>query len=394
MKTSYKVYITSKESDIDKRNTYYQHIIAHYGIPSVHTDVYCQGFRCDVHYKPGFLKFVIEKMEQICLKHPSATFYFYSQKLAHLVKNEAVNLGEHILFINDYDLIYNLDDKITSRIWIKEFANIIPFCLVGLNELDDLSKLHCLWPNTKKFVMQHTISCGGEGTYIFNSSDQIFNAANELSSNTFYIVSPYLEDSTTISCNLVVYESETIVLPPGKSCDSHNNTNDFYRPIYSGIDFSVLSTLPKCMLSEIYEISILLGRKLANMGYRGICGVDYIIQNHNVYIIELNPRYLGSSFIIDKALLDNNLPPLAFFQEDAFINTRPISQHKEKLEHLSVNYKSHMFSYNELFRQQEFNNIVKNPPITWQILRDGLDYTIPLAQYEKDTYLFRAIEKL
>lgn len=49
------------------------------------------------------------------------------------------------------------------------------------------------------------------------------------------------------------------------------------------------------------------------MGYRGVCGIDFVIDDSNVSILEVNPRFLGSSFIINTTLADENLPSLAFF---------------------------------------------------------------------------------
>lgn len=57
------------------------------------------------------------------------------------------------------------------------------------------------------------------------------------------------------------------------------------------------------------------------MGYRGVCGIDFVIDDSNVSILEVNPRFLDSSFIINTTLADENLPSLAFFHLAAFQNT-------------------------------------------------------------------------
>ena len=102
MKQVYRVYVASKESDIDIRNTYYQHKIVYYGCPSETTDVFCFGFRCNIHYKPYFIKFVIENMNKIICKHTNCKFYFYSPKLACLIIEEKAEFKKFIPLINNY----------------------------------------------------------------------------------------------------------------------------------------------------------------------------------------------------------------------------------------------------------------------------------------------------
>ena len=109
-------------------------------------------------------------------------------------------------------------------------------------------------------------------------------------------------------------------------------------------------------------------------------------------MMEINPRYLGSSYLVDMALLDNGLPPLAFFNEQAFTHDSPQKKYVQIIENLLIPYEGYLFSYNECFDQISFNTLVKNLPSNWEILWDGLDTNISVAMYERDTYLFRAFK--
>ena len=93
------------------------------------------------------------------------------------------------------------------------------------------------------------------------------------------------------------------------------------------------------------------------------------------------------------ALIDNHLPSLAYFNEEAFIKSSPLSEHIQKVQELSIPYSSHVFAINEHFSQNTFNILINNIPPNWTVFFDGLNQHIPIVTYENDTYLFRAAEK-
>lgn len=393
MKTIYRVYVASKESDIDSRNSYYQHKILYYGKPSDTTDVFCNNFRCDIHYKPYFIKFVIDKMQLLIQKNTNCQFYFYSSVLANLIIEAEPKLKKFIPFINDYVLLRNLDNKFICRYWLKRYINVPSFQLLSLTECTNEVVLSKEWPNTRKFVLQYTISNGGEGTYIY-SIDNLTRVKN-LPSNYLYMVTPFLEYGITVSCQMIVYKKDILVFPLNIS-DANYTPEISSRPIYKGSDFATAYEITKVDYIKIQLATKQIGNAIAQMGYRGICGVDFILQKHNIFLIEVNPRYLGSSFLVDIALLDNELPPLAFFNEESFMQEYPSLKYKEKIEKLFIPLKSHVFSYSEYFDQTSFDNLLMNTKISslYNIFWDGLDCSIPLENYEKDTYLFRAVERL
>jgi len=390
----FKVYICSKASDIDERNYYYQHIIAYYGTNSINTDAFCHTFRCDVHYASNFKNFVIKKMKYLYDKNKHISFYFYSPKLAHLILEEEPQFVKHIPCINSYSLIRQLDDKIIGRSWAKEYIDIVPFKVLPFSECIKNIQNNISYPSIDTFVLQYTVSCGGEGTYIIlrDSIDKLRTYTQFFSKDIFLMFSPYYEKHISSTCNFIVYEEDVLVFPIGISKSSLSD-GDFARPIYQGTDYSQYNFFPVELKKKVYDSISLLGKKLALVGYRGICGVDFLIYDNNILIMEFNPRYLGSSYLIDMALLDNHLPPLAFFHEEAFIRSTPNPEHIQAIKSLNVPYEGFTFSYNEQFDQQAFNMLLSNLPHSWKIHYDGLDISIPLKHYEQDTYLFRASEK-
>lgn len=388
----YKVYICTKASDIVKGNDFFQHIIAYYGIPSKTTDVFCQDFRCDVHYSDKFTDFVVRKMKRLCIEQNNISFYFYAPKFAYCVINKEPKLANYICCLNSEILLQQLDNKIIARFWAKEYVNVVPFKILTINSC--LSELR-----TNKMlaglVIQYPDSVGGEGTYILSPN---YNDKNEkgyfkdFSKDIFFLVSPFLKDAISATCHIIVYEENTLVFPIGIS-QTIITDEIIQRPIYQGTEYRIQNLIKQNIIKKIRNCIKNIGHQLATIGYRGICGIDFMVNNNDIYIMEFNPRFLGSSFIVDMALIDNHLPSLAYFNEEAFIKSSPLSEHIQKVQELSIPYSSHVFAINEHFSQNTFNILINNIPPNWTVFFDGLNQHIPIVTYENDTYLFRAAEK-
>ncbi len=53
-----------------------------------------------------------------------------------------------------------------------------------------------------------------------------------------------------------------------------------------------------------------VGKRLMEIHYRGICGLDFIFTKNSILLIEINPRYQGSSYLLNAVLKMHNLPSL------------------------------------------------------------------------------------
>lgn len=388
----YKVYISTKASDIVKGNNFFQHIIAYYGIPSKTTDVFCQDFRCDIHYSEEFTNFVVRKMNKICKEQNNISFYFYAPKFAYCVINKEPKLANYIRCLNSEILLQQLDNKIIARSWAKEHVNVVPFKILTINsclsELQSNKKLAGL-------VLQYPDSVGGEGTYIISPSftdEDMTKYFKYFPKDTFFLVSPFLKDAISATCHIIVYEDNTLVFPIGIS-KTIISDKIIQRPIYQGTEYRIQNLIKQNIIKKIRNVIKNIGRQLATIGYRGICGIDFMVNDNDIYVMEFNPRFLGSSFIIDMALVNNRLPSLAYFNEEAFIKSSPLSEHIQKVQELSIPFCSHVFSINEHFSQNAFDILINNIPPYWTVFFDGLNKYIPIATYENDTYLFRVAEK-
>lgn len=148
---------------------------------------------------------------------------------------------------------------------------------------------------TKEFVIQKLVGAGGLGTHFVSSKDDIENM--QLSNNEVLAVSAYV-DNLPINLTIMVTSKDIHELPI--SVQLIKNTGNFE---YVGGDFAVANNLTSTIKKTIHEHNQTIGRQLQKLGYRGICGVDYIVMpNGDVRFMELNPRYQGSSFLLSLAL--------------------------------------------------------------------------------------------
>lgn len=108
------------------------------------------------------------------------------------------------------------------------------------------------------------------------------------------------------------------------------------------------------------------------MRYHGICGLDFILSNINseLYIIEANPRFLGSSFLINAALADTKLPSLFYFHHQAFQDNPISTKLCDAAEKLYIPYYSKVVTNRGTYTKDYMNRALKSvnndTPIFWE----------------------------
>jgi len=145
------------------------------------------------------------------------------------------------------------------------------------------------------FVLQSYTGSGGLTTHNINCPEDLENLA--LDANTEYAISGY-QENLPINSTLMISNQDIIKMPT--SVQLIKNTGNF---LYMGGDFAFPKTFNSHVIDQISTYNDAIGRELQKMGYRGICGVDYIVcPDGTVKFMELNPRYQGSSFLLSLAL--------------------------------------------------------------------------------------------
>ena len=159
--------------------------------------------------------------------------------------------------------------------------------------------------------------------------------------------------------------------------------------LYKGGDYIAFKYLEEEYKTAFYNCAYELGVVLQKLGYRGICGVDALVDSESkrLFLIEVNPRFQGSSYILDKALTDYGYDCLAKMNYDAFLY-RNRNHTNINLDNFSVNYSCYSLQNScqkGRFMKEEIINH-KHKCIDHEY--DGFDVN---QQLEKNVYLSKMI---
>ena len=127
----------------------------------------------------------------------------------------------------------------------------------------------------------------------------------------------------------------------------------------------------------------MIAKLLAQNGYRGICGYDFLLKDEAIYLIEINPRYMGSSYLINMVLFENNLPSLFELNDMAFKNDISILKYKDIVWNLEIPYTTFATHYDEHKNYSHY-------PECYRLFKDGHDFD---DQCEENAYMYSYIIK-
>lgn len=291
---------------------------------------------------------------------------FYSPLKAYSLMEEFPELSHHLISINEKMILNILNDKIHTRIWMKNHITTPNSITLHGNECtyEYLTKIF----NCDEFVIQERFSAGGLGTHLLTKENK--NIISKMLSNKEYLISKYIEHSASVNLHIFITKENVIVFPGSIQLIDYRNN----QYIYSGADFCAYKYIDENYKNKLYLQSKKIGNILKELGYLGICGIDYLISNDNVYFVELNPRFQASTILLNLELSNRKLPSIHQMQFDVL---KPYTLNEIKtLEELDINYSFYKYG-NNLYQDIDMYNyqmtLLENTNETYQILYDGYD---------------------
>jgi ATP-grasp domain-containing protein len=168
-------------------------------------------------------------------------------------------------------------------------------------------------------VLRANRSDGGAGLNLVRDPSQI-QSDWPLHLDGFLAAAPFLEPSIPFNVNACVYPSGEVSLHPASlqligipACTNR-------RFGYCGNDFARIAELDPQILADLEEITITVGRWLGHQGYLGAFGVDAIAHHGIVYLVEVNPRFQGSSILAAALMRELDRPDLLLDHMAAFFD--------------------------------------------------------------------------
>jgi predicted ATP-grasp superfamily ATP-dependent carboligase len=211
-----------------------------------------------------------------------------------------------------------LDDKHVFRRALDALGiEPVPHVVCDLHAVDcrDTERLYGM-----PFVVQLASSAGGSGTFIISCENDL-QSLQEEKDDQEVAVSEFISHISP-NINAVVCDDLVLLSPPSIQLVGVPQCKD--KPCaYCGSDFSAAHRLPTAAMEAIYDQTRKIGRWIAQQGFRGLWGLDFVVDGSRVYPLEVNPRLQGSTPLLGELQHLEGQVPLALAHVASFLDGGP-----------------------------------------------------------------------
>ncbi len=140
-------------------------------------------------------------------------------------------------------------------------------------------------------------SSGGAGYAIIRQIEDLYTNPVSASDDGFFSISPFFKNSIPININACIYADGSVraFLPSYQLIGIKELTT---RQLgYCGNDFGAVKQLGESIIDEIENVTLQVGAWLAKKEYLGIFGADLLVVDGQIYMVEINPRFQGSTIL-------------------------------------------------------------------------------------------------
>lgn len=278
--------------------------------------------------------FVHDQVMRICEADPLARFYMYNANVLRINDGQSsLDDGTHIrdeiikeryICLNDNDTMKAMDSK-------KTFHNLLVRELGEENLLDIhickgklIDSYHTLcqqfdvdpFTNTR-FIVQEVFASGGAGTHIVSKPRH--GEGLSFKPDDDYLCSILQEDNLSVNAHIVIFDDEILLLPPSIQIIRENNN----RLMYRGADYVTYNDIAEGLRKKFEDLCATVAAKYQKgfsvneagqennyKPYRGVLGLDALIHNGKIEMLECNNRFQSSSNLLNVALTEAGMPSL------------------------------------------------------------------------------------
>jgi hypothetical protein len=192
--------------------------------------------------------------------------------------------------------------------WLGDRSNYLgAFRQLGLPVLDGrwLTLAGARYPELAsemggRFVVQKTGGSGGAGTYFVRNRQELAAAADAVGGAAVW-VAPEL-DGPSFNVNAIALGTRVVAGWPSLQLSGLAEIRA-RRGTYCGNDFASAASAGRGALDDIREQTVRVGQWMIRAGFRGLFGLDFQIDasTGRGYIVDLNPRWQGSTVLCTQA---------------------------------------------------------------------------------------------
>lgn len=212
--------------------------------------------------------------------------------------------------LNNLDLLKTLNNKFLTRDLLKNIVPMLKYHMIkGIDfKYSNFNKL------AQELVIQLPIGSGGSKTFFCNQAN-FEQVEAMLLKEELYSVSAYEKNNIPYNIHCLIGKEQIEILPPSQQ---DLEIIDKIEYIGSNYDINISNEIKDKLIKYSYNIC----NKLQSLGYLGVLGIDYIYVNKELYFIEINPRFQGSTRQIDKLLAESNLPSIFEYNYNFFLGKK------------------------------------------------------------------------
>ena len=372
-------YIGIRESDIAYSGGFFSRTVAPFSSQNITNSF---RFRPNQNVNGSEILAFCKGLAANTLALNATQFVFYNQAVAYHYPAEILS---NSVCLNSQDILLFLNNKLTSKDWLStKKVPVIPYKTMRGSEIQ-YTALTQSFREYSSFVIQSCHGGGGIGTYLATSSS-FCEIENALSPMQTYIVSPYYTNTVSANTHLFIADRQTVLSPGSiQIIELHKN-----QLCYRGGDFPTFRKLSNDVRKEIKHLSFEIANLLREMGYRGVAGVDFIIDDQKkVYVAEINPRFQASSLLIDRFLQEkkrDKMEAASTFElnEMAFQGVMITTLCFEDIINYSCYYYYHDDNLTDYFKNKY--NIYSQSNL---VFGDGIERS--WGSLDENSYLYRAV---
>lgn len=377
------IWAGARKSDIKYTRNFFHGSITLYGDGKDENYSFC----INKHYRINHNHITTEQTEFMEIRQLQAIkedsdikIMAYNPNLAYEYSNEII---KHMVCLNDRKIMHFLDSKVSFRMFAEKFVPILHSKILYGKECT-LTLFKEYFSNSDSWVVQADIASGGYQTF-WITEDNAMELLEKLNKDETYLVSPYYKENIPINIHAIIYKDE-ILLTPGSIQVEQIDRN---RLLYRGADYIAYRDIDSGIRNQFEENVIIICKEIQKLGYLGIIGIDAIIVDNIVRILEVNNRFQASTLLINKVLEEQNLPSLHELNYEAFQRSHSFKVSSEQLKNLEVNYSIYAFINEEMVFHSSY--ILKRYLYEKSIVDFIDDGYVFSQEAEEDAYLYKLI---
>ncbi len=187
-----------------------------------------------------------------------------------------------------------------NKAWIREhLGSLLPFPAFTIHERSDLAPEANIYARLAAvgtpFVLQHEQLSGGNGTYIIKNYAAYCDALRSLPQRGLIVVSAFIADAKERSVQCCVTSDGVVVGALQKQLIREPLLCNTRIPMVQAFVGGEIGTVQAsdAVQAKVRQVAQTIGQYMANDGYKGIFGIDFMIRGEEVYVLEVNARLTG-----------------------------------------------------------------------------------------------------